>query len=155
MNPYQQHLGDLDPIEVIAATADRLQAAAERLGQKRVNLSPAPGKWSPREILCHLADTEITFAFRLRQAMAEPYHVVQPYDQDLWAKRYNAYDASTAIGVFRAVRDWNRTFISGVSQEEFGKKLTHPERGEMTFRVLVETIAGHDLNHLKQLDSIV
>ncbi len=59
---------------------------------KESSANPAPGKWNAREIVCHLADTELVFAFRLRQAIAEPDHIVQPFDQDKWASNYAAYD---------------------------------------------------------------
>jgi hypothetical protein len=153
LNPYASHLGNRDPRDVIAATPTRLQQLIENTGVW-VNEAPAPGKWSAREIACHLADTEVVFAFRLRQAIAEDGYVVQPFDQDKWAKSYSAYDAKAAVGVFSALRKWNMRFIAVVPKEALAKKFTHPERGEMAFSVLVETMAGHDLNHLKQLEAI-
>ena len=58
----------------------------------RIEESPAPGKWSPHEILCHLADCELVFSFRIRQALAEDHHVIQPFDQEIWARNYAGYD---------------------------------------------------------------
>jgi hypothetical protein len=147
-------LGERDPFAVIAATPGELRRLADTLGAAGAERSPAPGKWCAREILCHLADCEVVFAFRLRQALAEDYHVIQPFDQDKWAARYRAFDVQTALDVFTAVRESNRRLIAGVSPEESAKKLTHPERGEMTFRTVVETMAGHDLNHLAQIERI-
>ncbi|MFI5127983.1 MAG: DinB family protein, partial [Candidatus Acidiferrales bacterium] len=66
MNPYASHLGDRDPQEVIAATAGQLASAIRTLGPERAEQRPAPGKWSVREIICHLADCEVVFAYRLR-----------------------------------------------------------------------------------------
>jgi hypothetical protein len=51
-------------------------------------------------------------------------------------------------------RRWNLALLGTVAPADFSKKLTHPERGEMTFQTVVETMAGHDLNHLLQLDRI-
>ena len=155
MNPYASYLGQRDAREVIAETPERLAAAASVLGSEGVEQSPTPGKWNARQILCHLADTEIVFAFRLRQALAEPHHTIQPFDQDAWASRYAAFDAAAALKVFSAVRAWNRTFIQSLPADAFAKRLSHPERGEMSFQTLVETMAGHDLNHLRQMDAIV
>jgi hypothetical protein len=101
-----------------------------------------------------LADTELAFAFRLRQALAEPHHVIQPFDQDKWAAVYDAFEAGAAVAVFGAVRKWNITLIETVPPATLSKPLTHPERGEMKFQVLIETMAGHDLNHLRQLEGI-
>jgi hypothetical protein len=154
MNPYASFLGGRDPRAAIAETADKLASHAARLGAEGLKRSPAPGKWSAAEILCHLADCEGVFAFRLRQALAEPYHTIQPFDQDAWAKPYGSYDPKLALELFSAVRRWNLALLDTVAPEDLAKKLTHPERGEMTFQTVVETMAGHDLNHLEQLERI-
>jgi uncharacterized damage-inducible protein DinB len=155
MNPYASFLGGRKPVEVITGTADRLADIAAALGREGVERKPARNKWSAREIICHLADTELVFAFRLRQAIAEENHVVQPFDQDNWAANYSAYDIQSALATFAMVRAWNLTFIRSLPPGAFSRTLTHPERGSMTFQVLVETMAGHDLNHLRQFDAIV
>jgi hypothetical protein len=139
---------------VIAATPSRLSALLDTLGRDGAERALAPGKWSARQILCHLADTELAFAFRLRQALAEPHHVIQPFDQDKWAAIYGAFEARAAVDVFGSVRNWNITLIETVPAATLSKPLMHPERGEMTFQVLIETMAGHDLNHLRQLEGI-
>jgi uncharacterized damage-inducible protein DinB len=153
-NPYASFVGDRQPREVIAQTAGSLQTSLANLGADGAERAPAPGKWCVREILCHLADCEIVFAFRLRQTLAEDYHVIQPFDQDRWAALYHAFDAASALAVFTAVRNWNIRLIAAAPAEALGKKLTHPERGEMTFQVVIETMAGHDLNHLAQIERI-
>jgi hypothetical protein len=154
MNPYARQLGDRDPLKVVATTARHLEQLSVALGPVRMHESPAPGKWSPLEILCHLADCELVFAYRIRQALAQDHHVVQPFDQDLWARNYAAYDAEAAMMTFSCVRKWNLMLLRGLPADAMTRQLTHPERGEMTFRVLIETMAGHDLNHLAQLEAI-
>jgi hypothetical protein len=154
MNPYATHLADQDPLKVIAATHSRLSVLLDTLGPAGAERALAPGKWSARQIFCHLADTELAFAFRLRQALAEPHHVIQPFDQDKWAAIYNAFGARAAVDVFGTVRKWNITLIETVPPATLSKPLTHPERGQMTFQVLIETMAGHDLNHLRQIEGI-
>ena len=154
MNPYASFLGDRDPRVVVSETASRLSSHVERLGTDGLKRSTAPGKWSAGAILCHLADCELVFGFRLRQALAEPHHVIQPFDQDAWAKPYETLDARTALDLFTAARRWNLALLATVAPAEFGKRLTHPERGEMTLQTVLETMAGHDLNHLAQLERI-
>lgn len=155
MNPYASFLGTRDPRQVIASTPARLQESLDSLGESRANQAPAPGKWSVREIICHLADCEVVFAFRLRQTLAEPHHVIQPFDQDLWALNYAAYDAPAALAVFTAVRDFNTRLIASLPPDAFSKPVSHPERGTMTFQNIVETMGGHDLNHLAQIEKII
>jgi hypothetical protein len=153
-NPYARFLGTDDPVEVIAATAGRLDGLARAIGKDRIGAAPAPGKWSAREILCHLADSEITFGFRLRQILAEDNHTIQPWDQEKWAPVYHTYSAEQALATFRAVRDWNIALICSALPTSGHKPAYHPERGAMTFRTIVETMAGHDRNHLAQLERI-
>lgn len=154
MNPYASHLGDREAPEVITGTPARLESLASLLGPDRIEQSPAPGKWSAREIVCHLADCEVVFAFRLRQTLAEDHHVIQPFDQDKWARNYAAYDAHAALAVFSAVRDWNIDLIRQAGPAALTKPNTHPERGEGSFGEIIETMAGHDLNHIKQIEAI-
>jgi hypothetical protein len=154
MNPYNYFLGTREPRDVIASTPVKLQELLDSLGAGRAGKSPAPGKWSVREILCHLADCEIVFAFRLRQTLAEPHHVIQPFDQDLWAGNYGAYDAQSALAVFTAVRNFNVKLIESLPPDALSKPVTHPERGAMTFQSIVETMGGHDLNHIGQIEKI-
>ncbi len=155
MNPYASNLGTRDPIKVIAETAGQLERFAERLGAEGIEEPLAPGKWSPRQVFCHLADAEVAFAFRLRQALAEDHHVIQPFDQDKWASTYIGYEARAALAVFSALREWNLALIRAVTPRALLKRVSHPERGEMTFQTLIETMAGHDLNHLGPLEKVV
>jgi hypothetical protein len=153
-NPYATHLGTRNPREVIAATPGMLRALAERLGPGGLERSLGPGKWPARAILCHLADCETAFAFRLRQTLAEPNHVIQPFDQDAWSQPYASLDAHAALETFDALRRWNLALIGTVGPDAWSKPVTHPERGAMTFQTIVETMAGHDLNHVRQLETI-
>ena len=154
MNPYAPHLGDRDPVSVVRSTAARLRSLVDALPPDVLETPPAPGKWSVRDILCHLADTELAFAFRLRQALAEPHHVIQPFDQEKWAVSYPSVPASAALDAFAAVRVWNVLLLETVPPAALAKPVTHPERGQMTFGVLIETMAGHDLNHLRRLEAL-
>jgi len=152
-NPYASQLAERDPRAVIAETPGRLARIVEQLGAAGLERSWAPGKWSARQVLCHLADCELAFAFRLRQTLAEPHHVIQPFDQDAWSKPYGSLDAQAALAAFTAVRRWNLALLEKASPEDMKKPVTHPERGSMTFQTVIETMGGHDLNHLKQLET--
>jgi hypothetical protein len=154
MNPYAIYLGDRNARDVIGETSGRLAALAGSLGAEGLRRSLAPGKWSAGAILCHLADCETVFAYRLRQALAEPFHVIQPFDQDAWSRSYGSLDARGAVETFSALRRWNLALLDTVKTEDLQKRLTHPERGEMTFQTVIETMGGHDLNHLRQLETL-
>ena len=104
--------------------------------------------------MCHLADCELVFGFRLRQTLAEDGPTIQPFDQDKWAANYPGIPADEALAAFTALRNWNLRMIRDALPGAAGRSMTHPERGTMTFQTVVETMAGHDLNHLGQLRKI-
>ncbi|MFZ0339011.1 MAG: DinB family protein [Terracidiphilus sp.] len=152
-NPYDRFL-DGRPLEtILAATPDAIAEYLEILGPKREK-KPAPGKWSAAEIVSHLADCEIVFAFRLRQTLAEDNPTIQPFDQDKWAAQYPGISAALALETFSALRKWDLLLIQSALPAAADRAMTHPERGTMTFQTVVETMAGHDLNHLAQLRRI-
>jgi hypothetical protein len=152
MNPYASHLGNQDPMQVLAQTPARLGQVAVSL-RERINTALAPGKWSPREILCHLADCEIDDAVRYRQTLGNDNYVIQPFNQERWAKSYAAYTAEHAIQLFTVVREWNLALLRSLTTEQWARTVTHPERGTMVLKTIMETAAGHDLNHLTQLEA--
>ena len=155
LNPYEKFLGDGDPVPVLFTTAGKLRALTEGLTDEQLSEPPAPGKWSIREIVAHLADCELVFAFRLRQTLASEHAVIQPFDQEVWAQRYGAYDFSTAMRMFEATRSWNLKLLGTVTEADQHRPTTHPERGTMIFWTIVETMAGHDINHLEQIERLV
>jgi uncharacterized damage-inducible protein DinB len=158
LNPYAKYLSGQDPIPVLTTTADRLRALTAGLNGAHVNTRPAPQKWSICEIATHLADCELVFSFRLRQTLApaldQPHAIIQPFDQDAWAQRYSAYQLEPALALFQAARNWNLLFLTTVSQDDRRRPTTHPERGTMTLWTIVETMAGHDINHLQQIERL-
>ena len=164
LNPYASFLVDLDGEQearaVLAATPGLLHQALCAMTPEQIaapiGFTPdGAAKWSPCQIAAHLADCELVFSFRLRQTLAGmpdgSTPVVQPFDQDVWAHRYAAYDVPLARELFRAARAWNLNLIGSLSAADRERPVTHPERGEMTFEVILETMAGHDLNHLAQV----
>ena len=158
LNPYASDLNGQDPLPVLFATPERLRALVAPLSAEQINRAPAPKKWSIREIIAHLADCELVFSFRLRQALApapgEAHAVIQPFDQDVWAQRYAAYDLASALNLFQSARTWNLHLLTTVTDADRHRPTTHPERGTMTFWTIVETMAGHDLHHLPQLERL-
>ena len=159
LNPYASFLNGQDPIPVLTTTAERLRTLTAGLSGAQINNPPAPGKWSICEIVAHLADCEIVFCFRLRQTLAptldQPHAIIQPFDQEAWGKRYAAYHLEPGLALFQAARNWNLLFLTTVSQDDRHRLTTHPERGTMPFWTIVETMAGHDINHLQQIERLV
>jgi DinB superfamily len=154
LNPYENFLDGRALDTILAATPAQIGKLLLAIGPERENTPPAEGKWGAAEIIAHLADCELVFGFRLRQTLAEDAPVIQPFDQDKWARTYLGVPANQALEVFTAVRGWNLRLIGHALPHSADRPLTHPERGTMTFLTIVETMAGHDLNHLEQLKKL-
>lgn len=153
-NPCARDLNGQDPMSVLRLTSIRLQSLTFNIGRARIDQSPAPGKWSPRDIFCHLADSEIVFAYRLRQTLAEDRHQIQPFAPEKWSLPYPRLDADEALAAFSRLRHWNLLLIESALPVQAQKPAVHPRGGLITFTNLVETMAGHDLNHLSQLEQL-
>jgi hypothetical protein len=151
LNPYESFLDGRPVEEILTGTAHAIAGYLDKIGADKASEAPAPGKWSPAEIVAHLADCEIVFAFRLRQTLAEDGPTIQPFDQDKWAATYKGVNVHQALATFSSLRSWNLRLIEGALPAAAERTMTHPERGTMTFKTVVETMAGHDLNHLGQL----
>jgi hypothetical protein len=151
LNPYAKFLDGRPLLIILSSTAHEIANLLQVMGPDKSVAVPAPGKWSPAEIVSHLADCDLAFGFRLRQTLAEEDHVIQPFDQEKWAAHYSQISAAQALATFAALRNWNLLLIEKALPIAATKPVSHPERGPMTFKTIVETMAGHDLNHIAQL----
>jgi uncharacterized damage-inducible protein DinB len=152
--PYLDVLGEQDALAVIRSTSARLAKVYDALTPEQVEARPAPGKWNLREVMAHLADCEVAWAWRLRYVYSAESPVLQPFDQDAWAKPYNAYTLDEARATFNGLRAWNVALAGALTDADKAKIYTHPERGEETLWTLVQIMAGHDLHHLKVLEAL-
>ena len=112
------------------------------------------GQTSSGMILAHLADVELAFAFRFRLILGDDQPVLQPFDQDQWARRYFKSDAALAVGAYRSVRSWNLALLTTLDLDDWLRQGYHPEHGLMSIDEMVRRLADHDLNHLAQLQRI-
>jgi hypothetical protein len=147
-------LGERNPIESLESSAARVEAVVRRLGEPGLSRSWGPGKWTGKQIVAHLADAEVGVGFRVRQVLAEDAHTIQPFDEGAWARRYTDVDVEAALGSFVALRRWNVALFRGLGPRELAREAVHPERGPETLDTIVRLLAGHDLNHLAQLEKL-
>jgi len=118
---------------------------------------PAPDKWSVAEILAHLADAELAISWRLRQVLTNNAIPIQAYDQDLWAKTFNyaRRDPRQSLANFRSLREANLALLKSVPRKLWENYGVHAERGNESVNHIVKMVAGHDLNHLQQIQKIL
>jgi len=146
-----------DALKVQKATAGKLQKILRGLSARQLRWQPAPGKWSIAEILAHLADVEIVASWRLRSVIASSGVTIQPFNQDVWATvfQYNKCDPKRSLEIFRFLRENNLEMLKRVAPEAWANYGMHLERGKETLAHLTRMFAGHDTNHVLQVENIV
>jgi DinB family protein len=149
-------LGDRDPLSVLGDTPSALSRAIEGLSSTHLCQPERPGKWSINQVLQHLADSEVVWAWRMRLILAQDRPPLTGYDQDMWADRlrYNEGDPAEAIELFSLLRRANLRLLARASAEDLTRVGVHVERGAESLEHLRRLYAGHDLLHLKQIDRI-
>ena len=133
-----------------------LDTAIEGVSKEESMFAPFPGKWTIREIVRHLADTELVVGMRLRQMIAEDRPLMALFDQDLWADRlhYNQYDPYHSAALFRMMRDDISKILETLPAEEFERVGLHPERGIGTLGEWVTRFGAHVEKHAGQIRAI-
>jgi hypothetical protein len=134
-----------------------IAAAVSGLAQAVLRYKPAADKWSILEILGHLADIEIVYAYRLRQILADDKPVIAPMDQDAWAKNLGYVDtpAPELVALYGLNRHHNLRLLRRLKPEDLGKSAFHPEsKRDVTVATIIEMMAGHGRNHLQQIEKL-
>ena len=153
-NPYAEDLGSLDALEALADTPQKIRALVEKWPADRWERSYAPGKWSARRVLIHLAQIELALTTRVRFAASQDGYVAQPLDQDAWIAVDDHADGPTALDTYVALRRLNVAMFKGLSAAQRQRTFTHPEYGQLNADWVAAQLAGHDIHHLKQLQQI-
>ena len=151
-----KHSRGKEPLQLQQATPRKLTALTKGLGRKQLTRRPAPGKWSIAEILAHLADAELVVGFRLRLMLASNGSPIQAFDQDAWAETFNygRRDPKISLETFSMLRKNNLRLLSSVPRRLWENYGQHSERGKETVEHVMRMMAGHDLNHLQQIERI-
>lgn len=146
-----------DPNKVLSTTPDELRRLVRDASSADLRRAEAPGRWSVGEVLAHLADSELVWAFRLRMVLGQDRPALGGYDQDAWARRlgYAAVEPSTSLDRFGFVRAWNLALLGTMPDGDLDRVGLHAERGEESVRHMVRLYAGHDLVHLAQVRRIL
>jgi uncharacterized damage-inducible protein DinB len=153
----QGKLAGQDPLKVQSATTTKLVRKIKGASPAKLRKRPAPDKWSVAEILAHLADAELVNAWRYRSILGAPGTPIQAYDQEAWAAagQYSKRDARKSLEQFRVLRESNLALLKSLSPEQRKLSGMHAERGEESIERLAQLIAGHDINHLEQVERLL
>ena len=146
-----------DARKVQRSTATKLKKSIQGLTPKQLKWRPEPTKWSIAEILAHLADAEIVASWRMRSVIGENGITIQPFDQNAWASvfAYQRRDAQRSLELFRLLRENNLAMLNEIPDEKWEYYGMHLERGKESIAHLSRMFAGHDVNHVLQVERIV
>ncbi len=153
---YLAALGGDDPFLAMFEAPQRLRKLLKGLTEKQLSRRPAPGKWSIKEIVAHLADGEVVTGSRYRFIAAHERPAIASYDQDLFVEKLGVANATTEelVADFEMARAVNLGLLVRLPDEAFARVGIHSERGEESIDTIVRLYAGHDRVHLEQVETI-
>ena len=151
------HVKGAQPLAVQAATAKTLERLIKGVPTSTLRKRPAADKWSASEIVAHLGDAEIVTGFRMRLILGAPGTPIAAYDQDSWVTsgHYEKRDPRKSVEHFSVVREANLALLKSLTPEQWKQYGMHSERGQETIEHIVRMTAGHDMNHLQQIEGIL
>jgi uncharacterized damage-inducible protein DinB len=151
------HIEGGEPLRMQAAAPKKLAALIRGKNKKQLTRRPAPGKWSVAEIMAHLADAELVVSWRLRQILSGSGVSIQAFDQEVWASTfdYAHRDVRQSLETYRVLRESNLRLVKSVPKQLWDNYGVHQERGNESVAHIVRMGAGHDVNHLQQMERIL
>jgi hypothetical protein len=153
-NPYAADLGDREPLSALSETPERIRELVEGWTDSEFERSYGPGKWSARQVLIHLAQTELALTTRVRFALAEEGYQAQPVLQDAWIPIDAHASAHVALDAYTSLRQLNLAMWRALTPDQRQREFTHPEYGTLNTWWVAAQLAGHDIHHLAQLAQI-
>lgn len=150
-----------DELKKLIAEAEqdpkRLASAVAGVPETVLKRKPAPGKWSIHEIVGHLADAEVIFAYRFRQVLADKDPKLAPIDQDAWAEHLGYTEAAIPelIAQFGVNRFHNLRILRRARLEAFSKSGFHLERNrQVTLEEMFQYWVAHGPNHIAKIERL-
>ena len=172
ITPYTSDLDNREPLSAMRDSAARIRAIVGDWRPDQFDRSAAPGKWDARQILTHLAQSEIALGYRARMALTTPGYASQSFDQDRWmsleadgsggpglaaearSAKVGRLSGHDALDAFLGIAAMNTTLFASLSEADRAISLSHPEYGSLTVDWIIHQMAGHQIHHLRQLEAI-
>jgi hypothetical protein len=118
---------------------------------RQFELRYAPGKWTARQVLVHLAQAELMIQPRVRLALTAPDYTVQPFEQDDVLALESTVDPRAALDAYRSLRAFALPLFEALTPAQLATRCRHPQMGTLDVRWFLVMLAGHELRHLEQL----
>src|SRR5271154_2448151 len=152
-----EHIEGGNPLKMQAAAPSRLAKLLKGVSPAKARKRPAPGKWSIAEIVAHISDAELVGGYRIRAILGDPGTQIIGFDQDAWvtALHYDKRDPRKSFEQFCALRAANLALLKTLTPEQWEHYGMHSERGKESVAHIARMFAGHDINHLAQIERIL
>lgn len=151
------YVGADEPMALLEKMPGALEALVKDASSGQLQLRPAAGKWTITEIVAHLADDELVGAYRIRMILSAPGTDVQAFDQAKWAVqgKYDHIPVEDSLALFSRLRYANLQLLYLLEPHQWDYFGIHAERGKESIRDIALYYAGHDINHLQQIRTIL
>ena len=151
------YVGGRDPMRILRATPRTLAKRISGATGRRLSARPAPGKWSVGEILAHLSEIELLWGYRVRTMLERDGPEIVGMDQEAWARlgRYGRRDPRASLALFSALRRSHVELLSSLSPKALARYGRHSQFGRLTIARVARLLAGHDVNHTRQIEAIL
>jgi hypothetical protein len=133
----------------MAEMPDVLAAAVSGLDDRQLGTPYREGGWTPRQVVHHLADAHLNGFVRFKLALTEQLPAIKTYEEDLWAETADGRDAPVELSVriLAALHARWMILLGSLSEPDFGRAFSHPQRGMMTIDAAIQLYAWHGIHH--------
>ena len=141
-------------IERYAAGPEQLRTAVTGMSEAELDAAPVPGKWSTRQVVCHIADFELVYADRMKRVVAESEPTFFGGDPDLFAARlaYDCRSVEEELQMIAAVRRHMARILHSLNENDFRRIGNHSEDGAVTLETLLQRITAHIPHHVRFIE---
>ena len=136
------------------AGPQKLRTALTGMSAEQIDAKPIPGKWSTKQVICHIADFEPVYADRMKRVIAENEPMLMNGDPDLFAARlaYGQRDVEVELDFIEATRKHMGAILRSLVPSDFQRQGNHSEAGLITLETLLTNITNHIPHHLKFIE---
>ena len=143
-------------IDQIAATPGLMREAVWRLHPSQLDVPYREGGWTARQVVHHVPDSHLNSYIRFKLALTEESPTIRPYDEAAWAKLPDTEqtDIETSLLLLESLHKRWVTLLRAMTEEQWSRRLRHPEIGEIDLHYMLELYAWHGRHHLGHVRSV-
>jgi hypothetical protein len=145
-----------DPLKVYIQTPKTIKRLTKGLTEAQLHVTTKERKWSIAQIVHHMSDAEFVAGYRYRMALADSGTKIQAFDEQKWERnlKYDTSNTKEKIALFITLREDHIAMLKKLSKSEWSRYGMHQERGKETIERMLQMIAGHDINHVRQIATL-